>query len=51
VENLTQLALKLLEIEKKHLLEKKEEYSCAVAVIVTPEGRYYVSVRAWPSGN
>ena len=41
VEELTQLALKLLEIEKKHLLEEKQEYSCAVVIVITPEGRYY----------
>ena len=44
VEDLTQLALKLFEIERKHLLEEKEEYSCAVVVVITPEGRYYEEV-------
>jgi hypothetical protein len=41
VEDLTGLALSLLEIEKKYLLEEKGEYSCAIAVVITPEGRYY----------
>jgi hypothetical protein len=41
VDNLKEIALKLLEIEKKPLLEEKQEYSCAVVVVVTPEGRYY----------
>jgi hypothetical protein len=41
MEEPTQLALKLLEIEKKHLLEEKQEYSCAVVIVMTPEGRYY----------
>jgi hypothetical protein len=41
MEDVTQLALKLFEIEKKHLLEEKQEYSCAVVVVITPEGRYY----------
>jgi hypothetical protein len=41
VEDLTKLALSLLEIEKKYLLEEKQEYSCAIVVVITPEGRYY----------
>jgi hypothetical protein len=41
MDDLKQLALKLFEIEKNHLLEEKQEYSCAVVVVVTPEGRYY----------
>lgn len=41
VDNLQQLALKLFEIEKNHLLEEKQEYSCAVVIVVTPDGRYY----------
>lgn len=44
VEDLTQLALKLFEIERKQLIEEKEEYSCAVVVVITPEGRYYEDV-------
>jgi len=41
VDDLQQLALNLLEIEKKHLLEEKQEYSCAVVIVITPAGRYY----------
>ena len=41
VNDLQELALKLFEIEKQHLLEEKQEYSCAVAIVLTPEGRYY----------
>ena len=41
MEDLTKLALSLLEIEKKYLLEEKQEYSCAIVVVITPEGRYY----------
>jgi hypothetical protein len=41
VEDLRQLALTLLEVEKKYLLEEGEEYSCAVVVVMTPKGRYY----------
>lgn len=41
MDDLKQLALKLFEIEKKYLLEEKQEYSCAVVIVVTPEGRYY----------
>ena len=44
VEDVTQLALKLFEIEKKYLLEEKEEYSCAVVIVITPGGRYYEDV-------
>jgi hypothetical protein len=41
VNDLKEVALKLFEIEKNHLLEEKQEYSCAVAIVLTPEGRYY----------
>ena len=41
VEDLEELALTLLELEKKYLLEEGEEYSCAVVVVITPKGRYY----------
>jgi len=41
VEDPRQLALTLLEVEKKYLLEEGEEYSCAVVVVITPKGRYY----------
>jgi hypothetical protein len=41
VNDLDQLALKLFEIEKSHLLEEKQEYSCAVVIVLTPGGRYY----------
>lgn len=41
MDDLEQLALKLFEIEKKHRLEDKQEFSCAVAIVITPEGRYY----------
>jgi len=41
LDDLKQLALKLFELEKGHVLEKKQEYSCAVVIVVTPEGRYY----------
>ena len=40
MEDLTQFALKLFEIEKKHLFEEKQEYSCSVVIVLTPEGRY-----------
>lgn len=40
VEDLTQLALRLFEIEKKLLLDEKQEYSCAVVIVLTPDGRY-----------
>ena len=40
-DHLKQLALKLLEVEKNRLIEEKQEYSCAVVVVVTPERRYY----------
>jgi len=40
VEDLTQLALKLFEIEKKLLFDEKQEYSCAVVIVITPQGRY-----------
>lgn len=41
VNDLQELALKLFEIEKNHLLEEEQEYSCSVAIVLTPEGRYY----------
>jgi len=41
MDELKQLALELFEIEKKYLLEDKQEYSCAVVVVVTPKRRYY----------
>ena len=41
MEDVMQLALELFEIEKNHLLEEKQEYSCAVVIVLTPEGRYY----------
>jgi hypothetical protein len=44
VEDVTQLALKLFEVEKRYLLEEKEEYSCAIVVVITPGGRYYEEV-------
>jgi hypothetical protein len=44
VEEFTALALKLFEIEKKLLLKEKEEYSCAMVVVITAEGRYYEEV-------
>ena len=44
VNDLQELALKLFEIEKKHLLEEKEEYSCSVVIVITPEGRYWEDV-------
>jgi hypothetical protein len=44
VEDLTQLALKLFEIEKKFLLDEKQEYSCSIVIVITPEGRYYEDV-------
>ncbi|HTC49005.1 MAG TPA: hypothetical protein VK722_16895 [Candidatus Aquilonibacter sp.] len=39
--DLQELALKLFEIEKNHLLQEKQEYSCAVAIVLTPDRRYY----------
>ena len=41
MDDLKQVALKLFEIEKDVLLKEKHEYSCAVIIVVTPEGRYY----------
>ena len=41
VNDLTKLALKLFEIETNRLHEEKQEYSCAVVIVLTPEGRYY----------
>ena len=41
MEEVMQLAWELFEIEKNHLLEEKHEYSCAVAIVLTPGGRYY----------
>lgn len=40
MDDLKQFALQLLEIEKRFLLEDKEEYRTAVVVVVTPEERY-----------
>lgn len=40
MDDLRQLALQLLEVEKRFLLEDREEYRTAVVVVVTPEGRY-----------
>src|SRR4051812_8794035 len=40
MDDLRQLALQLLEIEKRFLLEDREEYRTAVVVVVTPEERY-----------
>jgi len=39
-----QLALELLETEKRYLLEDKSEYSAAIVVVITPEGRYWEEV-------
>ena len=39
--NSSSLHLKLLEIEKRFLFKEKQEYSCAVVVVATPEGHYY----------
>lgn len=44
MEDLNQLAVKLFEIEKEHLLEEKQEYCCAVVIVITPGGRYYEDV-------
>jgi hypothetical protein len=44
VEDLPQLALKLFEIEKKILLKEKQEYSCGIVIVITPEGPYYEDV-------
>ena len=41
VNDIKELALKLFEIEKRYLLEEKQEYSCAVVIVLTPGGRYY----------
>jgi len=39
-----QIALELLETEKRYLLEDKSEYSAAIVVVITPEGRYWEEV-------
>ena len=41
MDDLKRFALELFEIEKKYLLEEKQEYCRAVVIVVTPEGRYY----------
>lgn len=41
MDDLKKLALELLEIEKRYLLEGKDAYSAAVAIVVTPDGRYF----------
>ena len=41
MDDLKQLASQLLEIEKNYLCDDLEEYSCAIAVVITAEGRYY----------
>lgn len=38
------LARELLEVEKKFLLDEKEQYGIAVAVVVTPESRYWEDI-------
>ncbi|WP_348265164.1 hypothetical protein P8935_11620 [Telmatobacter sp. DSM 110680] len=40
MDDLREFALQLLEIEKRFLLEGKEEYCTAVVVVVTPEQSY-----------
>ena len=40
MDDLKTFALQLLDIEKRFLLEDKEEYRTAVVVVVTPEKRY-----------
>jgi hypothetical protein len=44
MENPKELALQLLEKEKQFLLEDKDKYFAAVAVVVTTEGRYWEEV-------
>ncbi len=44
MDNLRQLAAELLEIEKRFLLEEKEEYRTAIVVVVTSAGRYWEEV-------
>jgi hypothetical protein len=44
MEAIKQLALELLETEKRYLLEDKSEYSAAIVVVITPEGRYWEEV-------
>jgi hypothetical protein len=39
-----QLALELLEIEKRHLFEDRGDYCAAVVVVISPEGRYWDEV-------
>ena len=40
MDDLRKLALQLMEIEKRFLLEEREEYGSAIVVVITPEGRY-----------
>jgi hypothetical protein len=44
MDEIKRLALELFEIEKKYLLADKQEYSCAIVVVVTPKRRYYEEV-------
>lgn len=44
MEDPKQLALELLETEKRYLLEDKDGYCAAVVVVVTPERRYWEEV-------
>jgi hypothetical protein len=39
-----QLAVELLETEKRYLLQDKGEYSAAIVVVITPDGRYWEEV-------
>ena len=44
MDDLKNLALELLETEKRFLLEDGEDYRTAVAIVVTPESRYWEDV-------
>ena len=44
MDTVRQLALELLEVEKRFLLEDKGEYCAALVVVVTPAGRYWDDV-------
>jgi hypothetical protein len=44
MDELKTLALELLEIERRFLLEDKEEYRTAAVVVITPEKRYWEEV-------
>jgi len=44
MDDLKQLALELLETEKRYLLQDKREYYAAIAVVVTPDSRYFEEV-------